>query len=116
MIKYFDKYKYILIKIDSIWSSKQIQEFLIKNDILWGGDSKNIYPDNSGYYIVGKHHNNKFISIGYQDVKSDWFKNEYTDNSNNIIYNIEKINSFKNIILHGTDKPNYKPKRIKREV
>jgi hypothetical protein len=114
-MKYFDKYKYIIITFNSVIESKQIQEFLIGNNILWGGDSRTVYSDVTGYYMIGRHSTNDFLSIGFTDnINDPWVKREYFDNSNNIIYTIRKFNSFKNIILHGNDIPSYKPKKIKR--
>lgn len=116
-MKYFDKYKYLIIGFNSIEESKKLQEFLFKQDILWGGDSSKIYDDNNGYYVVGRHDDNEFISLGYlTNINDDWPQGEHVKKSNNKIYTMDTFDIFKTIIIFGSELPSYKPKKIIREI
>ena len=113
MIKYFDKYQYLILRINEINDSKIFQQLLFDNSFTWSGIKK-FYADRNCIYLVfyNEGNNKGGLSISTATDLIKYYDGKYNGN----IYNINDYNLVKNILIYGTDIPNYKPKRTKREI
>lgn len=112
-MKYFDEYKYLAIGIDTVEDSTIFQQLLFDNEITWSGN-KNFYVDSDCVYLIRTEDKSQKGFISIQSFYNT--KRSYNGLYNGKIYGIDDYDLIKNLIIHGTDLPSYKPKRIKREV
>jgi hypothetical protein len=118
MIKYFDKYRYMFIKTDSIEESKILHQLFFDNDITWNGEKVVFSRATIGYFIIGYYNpvKNKEKLIGFIEEIKPIYEEHYFNLSNKKIYNINDYKSIECLIKYGYDIPNYKPKKIERKI
>lgn len=112
-MKYFDKYKYLVLKINETNDSKIFQQLLFDNNITWSGNKK-IYADRNCVYLVRWEKKSKKGHISIQTY-NDVIRN-YVGQYNGSFYEVDDYKLVKNLIMYGTDVPSYKPKKIIRSV
>jgi hypothetical protein len=112
MLKYKDKYRYLVIRIDTVEESKIIQQLFFDNDISWSGH-KNFYSDKNCYYFIDYYNGReKYIDI----FCGPNLPRRYSEGSDGKIYKVNEYNIIESFVKYGVSIPNYKPKRIKRIV
>lgn len=118
MIKYFDKYRYIFIKSDSIEESDILHKLFFDNNITWNGNKIKSDRATIGYFIIGYYNpeKNKEKLIGFVEEINPTIKNGYLKFSNKKIYNINDYKLVEYLIKFGYGIPLYKPKKIIRNV
>lgn len=109
---YKDKYHHIIIKINNVEESHIFQQLLFSMDITWGGDRR-IYNDGDCYFVASITQKENSILFYEPDELSYLKSDNITDG---VVYTIDDIIKIKQIIRSSLYTPNYKPKRIKREV
>lgn len=111
-VKY--KHKIIVIDINSVEDSEKFQKLAYSHGFDWGcNEEGNIFTDSECYYYLDMK-DWKITMSGHPGNKQlDEFR---VKDSNGKIYTINKYDSVNNIIIYGTDIPNYKPKKIVRKL
>ena len=121
-MKYFNKYKYLIIKSNNIGESRVLHELFFDNGFTWNGKKEISHRAVVGYFIIGYYPDRNCIYLVFYNegnnkgglsisTATDLIK-YYDGKYNGNIYNINDYNLVKNILIYGTDIPNYKPKKI----
>jgi len=115
-MKYFNKYKYLIIKSNNIGESRVLHELFFDNGFTWNGKKEISHRAVVGYFIIGYYPDRNDKLIGFVSEINSTIENNYLKLSNKKIYNINNYKLVENILIYGTDIPNYKPKKIIRNV
>lgn len=129
---------YIIIKINSIEESRRIQQLCFDYDIGWYGNTNDFYRDSNCIYLIktmdddfptyrkGLHifdrlsHINPSIIKEIAKSKNIEFSYNFINNYEELdfidVYDISKFWLIENYIKFGKLIPNYKPKKIIREI